>query len=280
MAGELGHRPRMRGAVMQRRERLADVRVARAGEPADVLVGKRARVAPQHLAEHHLRQLGEGRPGAIGLVRGLRDAELQRILQPLPRRIGAQVDLDQPRQGAEQRLTEPEIADEVAADEPRRRAAAAGAKQVEPALGDHRQHRVAVDRRRAPAAADLVRVAVRKRDQITGRHRHGLAPGELDVRIALAQQVVDDHVIAAVLEHGRERAGLRRQPLPRLGELRVEEDRGVEGDHPKDLRQRVHLASLTPVKRSGRSVKAGPLATSHSVAVPETLTTRIRRCRR
>ena len=70
-----------------------------------------------------------------------------------------------------------------------------------------------------------MRVALRKHDRVAGDELHRRLAADLDVALALGDQVEDDDALGAGLEQRRRGVGARRLVAPRRGEPRLDEDR-------------------------------------------------------
>ena len=80
-------------------------------------------------------------------------------------------------------------------------------------------------------------IAVRNDEDVPCVERkRPIIPLDLCVAVAFCQQVKDDHVRGTAHEQRRQRARFGRRDTPRLGELGVEIDGGIELDGPEDLR--------------------------------------------
>jgi hypothetical protein len=115
----------MRVPMVKKCQRLTDLHITCAREPPGLPLGQFTNVSPKRFGKNDLRQLRHHRAGSGLAVGGLGDGELQGILQPLPRRVVADVDFDERWQAAEEGLAELRIAGQKAADEPGGRAATA-----------------------------------------------------------------------------------------------------------------------------------------------------------
>ena len=110
---------------MQKRQRAADDRIPRAGQPAGLLRRQRLHVAADGLDEERLRHLREQDRLSRSRRSGLRNQMTNRALQPLAGRIAAKVDLDHQRQAGKEKPVGMTLAAEIAADKSGHLAAAA-----------------------------------------------------------------------------------------------------------------------------------------------------------
>ena len=178
--------------------------------------------------------------------RRLNDREPQRVLQPLPRHVVADIETDHRWQTGQERLTEVSIAGEIPANELGHRAAATGRQRLKATCEKARKGVGHVDRRGVPPIADPVGMAMRQGDEVTSGKIDGVAVIDFATRAALAQQVIDDHVGAVASDERREHRGLGCQYAPRLRELAVQIDRRIDLDGAKHFGKRVHNRSLLP----------------------------------
>ncbi len=237
---QLGNRPRMRMLMVKKGQGPPHVHITCTREPSGLTFRQVAQITPQRLGKEHFGQLRQHRAGSRLTIRRLGDGERQRVFQPHAGGIVADVDLDERWQPGEKGLTELRIAGQEAADEPGGLAATAKVQRFQAPFECARQGAGGVDRSHPSSAAEHVSMAMRERDEIAGRQCDMFTVLQLEVGPALAQQMVDDHVLRPLGEHRRERARLWRREAPGLGKRRIEIDRGVEPDDPKDFRERIH----------------------------------------
>lgn len=90
------------------------------------------------------------------------------------------------------------------------------------------------------AAAELVRVAMRKRNDIARREAHRFAARQAEPALTCGNQVADRHPLAGRAVRARERGALRRRHAPRLAELRVQEERALQSNDAQRVGEDIH----------------------------------------
>ena len=153
------------------------------------------------------------------------------------------------RQSVEDRPTEVRVARHVPAHEPRDVAAAAGAQRAQVARLDLRRDPVVRERRPRPlAAAHVVRIPVRKDDDVSGRERDGLSIFHLDHGAAVDHQMVEDQVRRTRRDRRRHHLRRRRREPPGRREFGGEEHGAVQLDAAQDFGECIHSVLWTPGK--------------------------------
>ena len=160
------------------------------------------------------------------------------------------------RQAVEQQTREGRVASQVAADEPGRRATAA----ISQLTGSARQHFAEIGvlgRQQTGLRIHEVPIALGEDDGIAGLQPQGGLAVELDIALALGDQVEDHDPLRSGFEDRRRRNSRRGRVAPGRGETSADEDRAHQAHDAKRLRQRIHqladpLASM--LRRIGIAV--------------------------